>query len=205
MERESFLFYKSFYEAVKPLPKDIQAEIYTAIMEYALYGNLPEKLKPVAHSVFTLVKPILDTNLQRYENGKKGASFGKRGGRPRMQSPASAEKYTLTFEQEVERMKTDEDWKKTICSDFNLSPEDYDAQLTRFLRHCNDEKKRKGKDHHDSYMDAQSHLRYWMTKAYPQQTNPTNQSTPPGADSSAMPFPEIGEDFGGVDYDEQPL
>lgn len=70
--RNSFIFYRSFYEAIKDLPRDIQGEIYTAIMEYALYGKETENLKPVAHSIFTLIKPNLQANISRYENGKKG-------------------------------------------------------------------------------------------------------------------------------------
>lgn len=70
--RESFVFYKSFYEAIKELPRDVQGEIYTAIMEYSLYGKETENLKPIARSVFTLMKPQIDVNNKRFENGKKG-------------------------------------------------------------------------------------------------------------------------------------
>ncbi len=74
--KDSFVFYRSFYEAIKDLPRDIQGEIYTAIMEYGLNGKETENLKPIAKSLFVLIKPLIDKNNQRYENGKKG-------GRPR--------------------------------------------------------------------------------------------------------------------------
>lgn len=70
--RDSFIFYRSFYEAIKDLPRDVQGEIYTAIMEYSLYGKETEQLKPIARSIFTLIRPQIDINNQRYENGKKG-------------------------------------------------------------------------------------------------------------------------------------
>ena len=70
--RESFIFYKSFYDAIKDLPRDIQGEIYTAIMEYSLYGNETDNLKPVARSIFTLIKPQIDVNNKRFQNGIKG-------------------------------------------------------------------------------------------------------------------------------------
>lgn len=70
--RDSFIFYRSFYEAIKNLPRDIQGEIYTAIMEYSLYGNETENLKPVARSIFTLIKPQIDVNNKRFNNGCKG-------------------------------------------------------------------------------------------------------------------------------------
>lgn len=70
--RDSFVFYRSFYDAIKDLPRDVQGEIYTAIMEYSLYGKETENLKPIARRVFTLMKPQIDVNNKRFENGKKG-------------------------------------------------------------------------------------------------------------------------------------
>ncbi|MDE7159983.1 MAG: hypothetical protein K2O24_03970, partial [Muribaculaceae bacterium] len=70
--RDSYIFYRSFYEAIHELKDDIKLEVFTAITEYALYGKLPEDLKPVTKGMFALIKPNLDTNNARYENGKKG-------------------------------------------------------------------------------------------------------------------------------------
>lgn len=82
MNRNSFVFYASFYEAIKEMPREIQGEIYTAIIEYGLYGKETENLKQIAKAMFTLIKPQLDANTRRYENGCKGAEHGKKGGRP---------------------------------------------------------------------------------------------------------------------------
>ena len=68
--RESTVFYRSFYEAIKELDADTQAQVYSAIFEYALNFNEIE-VKGVAKTVFTLIKPQLDANLKRYENGTK--------------------------------------------------------------------------------------------------------------------------------------
>ena len=70
--RESFVFYRSFYESAKHLPSEVQCEVYNAIMEYALNGNLPTKLSTIANSIFILIKPQIDKNNKRYENGKNG-------------------------------------------------------------------------------------------------------------------------------------
>ena len=68
--RESTIFYRSFYEAIKELDADTQAQVYSAIFEYAL--NFTEvEVKGLAKTVFTLIKPQLDANLKRYENGTK--------------------------------------------------------------------------------------------------------------------------------------
>lgn len=69
--RNSFVFYKSFYESIKELAPKEQAQIYNAIFEYQFYGNEIE-LKGVCKSIFTLILPQLDANNKRYENGKKG-------------------------------------------------------------------------------------------------------------------------------------
>lgn len=69
--RDSFIFYKSFYESIKELdPKD-QVQIYNAIFEYEFYKIEPE-LSGVCKSIFTLIIPQLEANNKRYENGKKG-------------------------------------------------------------------------------------------------------------------------------------
>ncbi|MDR2584753.1 MAG: DUF6291 domain-containing protein [Prevotellaceae bacterium] len=82
MNRDSFIFYRSFYEAIRDLPRDIQGEVYTAILEYGLNGITTENLKPVARSIFTLIRPIIDTNNKKYSGGCEGAEYGKLGGRP---------------------------------------------------------------------------------------------------------------------------
>lgn len=196
MDRESFIFYRSFYEAIRCMPTDVQAEIYPAICEYALFGKLPKNLSEVAKGMFTLIKPNIDVNTTRFENGKKGG----RKSRAKKQTATAEPAYTLTYEQEVEQMRSDEKWRKTICEDFDITAEEYEKRLSRFLDRCNEDKTRKGKEHHDSFVDCQSHLRYWMTKAYAHQ-----QSQTPAPDNDSVPFPEMGieDSFGGVDYDEQ--
>lgn len=194
MERESFIFYRSFYEAIKCMPSDVQAEIYPAICEYALFGKVPKNLSEVAKGMFTLIKPNIDVNTARFENGKKG-------GRKKKSRPASSkDDYSVTYEQEVEQMRNDENWRKTICEDFNITTEEYDKRLSRFLDRCNEDKERKGKLHHDSFVDCQSHLRYWMTKAYPVAQTPASDSNNIDNDP---PFPTsdytFNGGFGGMD------
>lgn len=79
---ESMVFYKSFYDAIKGLAPEMQAEVYNAVFEYGLYGQTLE-LSPIANTIFTLIKPQIDANNKRRENGKKGAEYGKLGGRPK--------------------------------------------------------------------------------------------------------------------------
>ncbi len=81
--RSSFVFYKSWHDAIKSFPADVQGEIYTVIMEYGLYGSEPHNMGKITSAIFALVRPQMDANQARYENGCKGAEFGRRGGRPK--------------------------------------------------------------------------------------------------------------------------
>lgn len=82
MERESFIFYRSFYEAIKELPRDIQGEVLTAIMEYGLNGATTGSLKPIARAIVTLIKPQLEANNKRFKNSKKGGNPNFVKGKP---------------------------------------------------------------------------------------------------------------------------
>lgn len=71
MERDSFIFYRSFYESVKEIPEEEQLQTYKLIIEYALNG-VEIDIKGIPRAIFALVKPQIDANTKRYENGKKG-------------------------------------------------------------------------------------------------------------------------------------
>lgn len=68
--RDSFIFYRSFYEAIKEIPEAEQLKVYKAITEYALNQNEIE-IEGVSKAIFTLIRPQLDANFQKYLNGKK--------------------------------------------------------------------------------------------------------------------------------------
>lgn len=70
MERDSFIFYRSFYESIKEIPEEEQLKVYKSITEYALNKNELE-LTGIAKAIFTLIKPQLDANYQKFLNGSK--------------------------------------------------------------------------------------------------------------------------------------
>jgi hypothetical protein len=61
-----FVFRKSFYEAIRILPRAIQGELLTAIVEIGLYGERTELPKPIGRSIITLVKPRIAEDKRRY-------------------------------------------------------------------------------------------------------------------------------------------
>lgn len=79
--RDSFIFYRSFFEATKTLTTEQAADLYYAICSYAL-DRKELDLEPVQKALFSLIKPQLDANHKKYLNGIKGAKHGVKGGRP---------------------------------------------------------------------------------------------------------------------------
>lgn len=70
--RESFIFYKSFVDAGSTIEnKNERLAYYEAIFQFAINGEESE-LKGVAKGMFSLVKPQLQANQKRWENGTKG-------------------------------------------------------------------------------------------------------------------------------------
>lgn len=82
MERDSFVFYRSFEECISELDPECQIECYKAIVRYALDGIEPEA-NGVVMAMFRAIKPQIDANNKRFVDGKKGAEYGKLGGRPK--------------------------------------------------------------------------------------------------------------------------
>lgn len=83
-QRISFIFYRSFYDAVLLLEPEEQLETLLAICAYALDGAEPSLTGPPA-AIFAIARANLDANQRRYENGKKG-------GRPKAGSKKAEEK-----------------------------------------------------------------------------------------------------------------
>lgn len=72
-QRDSFIFYRSFFESTLPLDKEQKAELFDAICNYALDGKIIE-INGIAKGFFTLIKPQLDANRKKWVNGCKEKS-----------------------------------------------------------------------------------------------------------------------------------
>ena len=86
MGKDSFIFYRSFAEAIDDLPDNEQLEVYRAIKEYALNENEID-LTGTAKSFFKLIKPQIAANNRKYKNGTMG-------GRPKKQKPTDNQSVT---------------------------------------------------------------------------------------------------------------
>ena len=95
--RESVVFYKSFYEAIKELPEEQQAHLYNAVFQYQFDGKEPELESGIEQAMWKIIKPLLMANNERFENGKKG-------GRPKKEKPENTKTETIGYENENHRL-----------------------------------------------------------------------------------------------------
>ena len=72
--RDSFIFYRSFSEALAEADDATQLRLYKAITVYALSKEEPTLKDATERIIWRLVKPVLDANWQRFENGCKGGA-----------------------------------------------------------------------------------------------------------------------------------
>ena len=86
--RDSFIFYRSFFEAAEDLGPEEKCAMFDAICDYALNFVEPS-LEGTPKMAFRLIKPQLDANIARYNNGQKG-------GRPSSKRTKSKPKRNLT-------------------------------------------------------------------------------------------------------------
>lgn len=71
--RDSFIFYRSYAEALRELTDKQRLHLLDAIIAYVL-DNESITLNGVEKGMFALIRPQLDANNQRYENGCKGGA-----------------------------------------------------------------------------------------------------------------------------------
>lgn len=81
MERDSFVFYRSFYDAIQDLDAEQTRELVVAMCERALNWNDIET-KWVVKIAYNLIKPQLDANTKRYVDWCKGWQYWAMWWRP---------------------------------------------------------------------------------------------------------------------------
>jgi hypothetical protein len=135
MEKNSLKFNEKWYTAIKDLPPVIQSEIFTAIMEYGLYG-IETELKPTARAVFLLVKQDMDREAKRAENGRKGGLKAQKTPEP---AKPRAKPVARTLQSKAKEI-FEEHCKKVYGADYYWAAKDAGAmsQLLKKLRYALD-------------------------------------------------------------------
>ena len=88
---DSMIFYGSFLESVEEFTEHEQWTLIKAILRYGLYGEEPD-LPAHMKGIFKIARPLIDANVERRINGKKG-------GRPK--KPMVSELKTYGYENET--------------------------------------------------------------------------------------------------------
>lgn len=97
-QNESFVFYRSFFNAIQKMSDSEKLECFNSICEYALNEKSLESNSTLVSITMELIKPQIDANNQKRITGQK---YGKMGGRPSTKKdnigiPSTEEKTTLS-------------------------------------------------------------------------------------------------------------
>lgn len=111
---ESMIFYSSFYEAIDGFGDEEQLTVLKAIIEYGLYGKVPD-LRGAQRGIFRIAKPLIDANKERRENGKKGGRKKSEVSKPKTigfentknEKPMVSTLKTYGFENENHRLENE--------------------------------------------------------------------------------------------------
>lgn len=106
MSRKQFTFYRSYYEAVRELPKKEQCAVMLAICAYALDEEEPN-LTGTAKAIFSLVRPTLDASRRKAASGKAGGE--------RKQTESKTEANCKQTAREKENKKENKNKKENEC------------------------------------------------------------------------------------------
>lgn len=75
MDRDSFLFYKSYLDAGQKIPVKQRLKFYEIIIEFGLTGVEPEDTgDPLIDMALNFIRPLIKANIQNYLNGCKGGA-----------------------------------------------------------------------------------------------------------------------------------
>ena len=77
VNNNSFVFYESFYSSMDGLSAVQKEELIWAICNYALYEK-KTKMSPEIQRMFKLIKPQIDANLKKRQDGTKGGRPSKK-------------------------------------------------------------------------------------------------------------------------------
>lgn len=113
MKRDSFVTYRSFYEAVKSLDYETIGKVYVAINEYALDHNEVE-CDGIVKTVFTLIKPQLEASFQKAISGSKGGKVSKSQSSEELEDKEERNISTLEANPKQNGSKTKANSKQTV-------------------------------------------------------------------------------------------
>lgn len=80
MERDSFIFYKEYKDAIECIENPLERlQFYEYITDYVFYKKIPEKIDSKVYPLFIVIKDKLDVSYTSYHNfeDRRSAKYRK--------------------------------------------------------------------------------------------------------------------------------
>lgn len=180
MKRDSMIFYRSFYESVSGLSPVIKAELYDAIFEYGLNFQEIEFTNEISKALFTLIKPQLDANIKRFENGNKPKTKQTESKTKAKQKQKKSE-VEANNNVNVNNNENIEERKSKFYDSLTLFVDEYPKKMLRdFYNYWTEhgEKDKKLRFEKQNTFGLEQRLRTWYNKN-PKQYDQDNDPNPP--------------------------
>lgn len=157
--REKITFFRSYYNAIKRLPKEKQVEAYEAILDYALDG-VESSDDPFICAMLELMKPNIDRSNELSDSA---SSRGKQGGRPKANE--SCGKLTKANESKKKLTKASESCEKLMKAEEEVEEEEEIEKEKEYTPHTPQGAERQELAQGELSHKEQRFLRFWA--AYP--------------------------------------
>jgi hypothetical protein len=111
-QRDTCIFYRSIYEAIKDLPPNTKLEVYDSVFAFLLDFKEPE-LQGLSKTIFTLIEPVLRNANKNFVNGNKPKGKRTKSQKEAKDKPTESEteayKYKDTYDYKDKDSYKDED------------------------------------------------------------------------------------------------
>lgn len=183
-----FMFYRSFRDAIRQLPRRQQLALYDAIADYALDGTIPDIDNKIADAMFALMRPSIDrtkkTDLS--QPARRGAPVGNHNAAKHKPQPVAATvspdtvaasppqpqkvEYAAALQRlkasnevpplhrEIAEISRDQSWIESVCMMFHLQPNQLTPYFSVFRLEC----ETSGRLQHDNLNDCKQHFKSWL-------------------------------------------
>lgn len=183
-----FMFYRSFRDTIRQLPRRQQLALYDAIADYALDGTIPDIDNKVANVMWTLMQPSIDrtkkTDLS--QPARRGAPVGNHNAAKHKPQPLAATvspdtvaasppkpqkvEYAAALQRlkasnevsplhrEIAEIARDQSWIESVCMMFHLQPNQLTPYFSVFRLEC----ETSGRIQHDNLNDCKQHFKSWL-------------------------------------------
>jgi hypothetical protein len=192
--RDSMIFYRSFYDAVKLLPNDTQLEIFRAIFEFGLDGIEPN-LSAGALPFWLLIKPNIQANRTKWENGCKAKSKqGRSKTEAKQKQTRSKAQANVDVDVDVDKDENEEVDVKVDISDLSSFESKYEKQMLADFQAYWTETDQKGKMRFqaEKFFDISRRLATWARN---QNSFYKNQNKSLTVDVPPAPVRKVHESF----------